>query len=356
VTKPPKVQRWIDLLAALLARRRPATFEELIPDVPAYAAGGQAAETLRRMFERDKDELRSYGIPIETVDPPDDGEAQGYQLRTADFYLPYLALRAEGSTRAPRKTDRYGYRSLPTLTFEAEELAAIGEAAARLRDLGDPLMTEHADSAVRKLACDLPLDAAAPSQRVAQVRSRPAPEVFAAAGEALRGRKRLTFTYHTMGSDSTGERTVEPYGLFFLGQHWYLAARTPGEETVKNYRLSRVSGARANPRQPGTPDYEIPAGFELREHARSQEAWELGTGDAVVATVALRTPSGAAVAAHRLGEPVPGDATLRRFRVRRVDTFVRWLLSFAGDLEPVSPAQVVADYRGLVRETHAHHG
>ena len=355
-TKPPKVQRWIDLLAALLSRRRPATFDELIAEVPAYATGGQSHDTRRRMFERDKDELRAYGIPIETVDPTDEVDAQGYLLRTSDFYLPYLALRAEGRTRAPRKTDRYGYRSLPTLTFEAEELAAIAQAASRLRDLGDPLMAEHAESAVRKLACDLPLDAAAaPDARVAQARSRPAPEVFATVGDALGRRKRLTFTYHTMGSDALGERTVEPFGLFFLSQHWYLAARAPGGETVKNYRLSRVTDARVNPRQPGTPDYEIPAGFDLREHARSREAWELGTGDAVVATVALRTPSGAAVAAHRLGEAVDGDDTLRRFRVRRVDTFARWLLSFAGDLEPVSPAHVVEEYRGLVRETLAHH-
>jgi predicted DNA-binding transcriptional regulator YafY len=354
--KSPKIQRWIDLLAALLSRRLPATFEELIRDVPAYAAGGQSPETRRRMFERDKDELRANGIPIETVDPPDEGDAQGYQLRTRDFYLPYLALRAEGRTKAPRKSDRYGYRSLPTLTFEAEELAAIAEAAARLRDLGDPLMAEHAESAMRKLACDLPLDAAAaPSARMAHPRSRPAPEVFATAGEALRDRKRLTFTYHTMGSDAVGERTVEPFGLFFLSQHWYLAARTPGEETVKNYRLSRVTGARPNPRQPGTPDYEIPSGFDLQQHARSREAWELGSGDAVVATIALRSPSGAAVAAHRLGEAVDGDDALRRFRVRRVDTFARWLLSFAGDLEPVSPAQVVEEYKGLVRETLAHH-
>jgi proteasome accessory factor B len=354
--KSPKIQRWIDLLAALLARRLPVTFEELIPDVPAYAAGNQSPETLRRMFERDKDELRAYGIPIETVDPPDEGDAQGYQLRTRDFYLPYLALRAEGRAKAPSKWDKYGYRSLPTLTFESEQLAAIAEAAARLRDLGDPLMAEHAESAMRKLACDLPLDAAAaPSARVAPARSRPAPELFATVGDAVRRRKRLTFTYHTMGSDAVGERTAEPFGLFFLSQHWYLAARTPGEETVKNYRLSRVTDASVNPRQPGTPDYEIPTGFDLQRHARSREAWELGTGDAVLAIVALRHPSGAAVAAHRLGEPVKTDERLRYFRVRRVDAFARWLLSFAGDLEPVSPAHVVDEFKGLLRESLAHH-
>jgi predicted DNA-binding transcriptional regulator YafY len=158
-----------------------------------------------------------------------------------------------------------------------------------------------------------------------------------------------------MGSDAVGERTVEPLGLFFLSQHWYLAARAPGEELVKNYRLSRVADAKVNPKQPGTPDFEPPAGFDLERHARSREAWELGAGDAVVATVALRTPSGAAVAAHRLGEPVKSDEGLRHFTVRRVDTFARWLLSFAGDLEPVAPAHVVEEYKGLVRETLAHH-
>ena len=58
-----KVQRWIDLLAALLSRQLPSSFEELRGDVPAYAAGD--GPTLMRMFERDKDELRAFGVPIE---------------------------------------------------------------------------------------------------------------------------------------------------------------------------------------------------------------------------------------------------------------------------------------------------
>jgi proteasome accessory factor B len=355
--KPPKIQRWIDLLAALLARRYPATFDELIRDVPAYAGADQSHETRRRMFERDKDELRDFGIPIHTVPAPDEGEAAGYQLRVRDFYLPYLALRADGRTTTPRKTDRYGYSSLPMLTFEAEELSAIAEAAGRLRELGDPLLAEHAESAIRKLACDLPVDAAArPDARVGSARTRAAPELFSILGDALRKRKRVTLTYHTMGTDAKGPRTVEPLGLFFLNQHWYLAARAPDDATVKNYRLNRITDAKANGKQPGTPDYEIPGGFDLQEHARSRQAWELGAGDAITAVVALRSASGAAVAAHRLGEPVDGAEHLRRFRVRRVDSFARWLLSFAGDLEPVSPAAVVDEYAGLVRETLARHG
>jgi predicted DNA-binding transcriptional regulator YafY len=125
--KPPKIQRWIDLLAALLRHHYPVTFEQLIREVPAYAAE-QKEESRRRTFERDKDELRRFGVPIETV-PAADGELQAYRLRIRDFYLPYLTLRAQGGAR-PRKLDPYGYRSLPSLSFEPEELAAVVDAAA----------------------------------------------------------------------------------------------------------------------------------------------------------------------------------------------------------------------------------
>ena len=61
----PKLRRWIDLLDSLLRRHYPVPFEEIIREVPAYQSGTKAAR--RRMFERDKDELRAAGIPIQTV-------------------------------------------------------------------------------------------------------------------------------------------------------------------------------------------------------------------------------------------------------------------------------------------------
>jgi proteasome accessory factor B len=349
--KSPKIQRWVDLLAALLRRRFPASFEELTHDVPAYDTG-QSLEARRRMFERDKDELRAFGVPIETV-PSSEGEAPGYRLKADAFYLPYLAVRSPSGT-GPRKRDPYGYRSLPTLTFEPDELAVVADAATRVRQLGDPLLAEQAESAMRKLAFDLAVDPA-PDARLLPVRGGPAPEVLVTLDRALQQRKRVTFGYRAMSSDSTGSRTVEPFGLFFLNQQWYLAARAPGEEVVKNYRMSRMAEVTVNEKRPGTPDYEIPADFSLREHARSRQAWELGAGDAIEATVAFRTRTGATAAAFRLGEVVEGRPGQRRFRVRRTDAFVRWLLSFGGDLVPVGPGELVAEYRGLVRETLAHH-
>ena len=61
--KPPKIQRRIDLLAGLLRRQYPVTFDQLIDEVPAYAAE-QKPESRRRTFERDKLELRKFGVPV----------------------------------------------------------------------------------------------------------------------------------------------------------------------------------------------------------------------------------------------------------------------------------------------------
>jgi predicted DNA-binding transcriptional regulator YafY len=60
-----KTQRWLDLLAYLVGRRLPVAVDELMERLPAYARQPNP-DTARRTFERDKDELRKAGIPIET--------------------------------------------------------------------------------------------------------------------------------------------------------------------------------------------------------------------------------------------------------------------------------------------------
>lgn len=71
-SSPTKLQRWLDLIAYLVARRLLVAGDELLSQIPAYAAGWESAdpraqESARRKFERDKDELRAQGIPIRTV-------------------------------------------------------------------------------------------------------------------------------------------------------------------------------------------------------------------------------------------------------------------------------------------------
>jgi predicted DNA-binding transcriptional regulator YafY len=364
--REPKLQRWTDLIAALLRRHYPATFEELAKDVPAYSVTSKKRDAVMRMFERDKDELRAFGISVETVPfQDDDGEASGYKLDRKGFYLPYLSLASRdgkpGST--PRKPSKMWYRALASLVFEPDELEIITEAAKRVRTLGDPVLTEDADSAIRKLSFDLPLpldDAkdglARTAVSVAESRHSQDENVFEILNDALTRRKIVNFDYHTMSSDSSARRIAEPYGLFFLSAHWYLAARDVSKMEMRNFRLSRMGNVEVNASKSQSADYTIPATFNLREHATSKASWDLGDGDASEEIVAFNGASGAAKAAARLGLAVEGGGDRRKFRVRRIDSFARWLLSFGGEAVPVSPKELVAEMERQIGETRAVYG
>lgn len=373
----PKLQRWVDLLATLLVRTYAVPFEDLATGVPDYADPDKSDDAREKMFERDKEELLAFGIPLEAVEL-EPGRV-GYRLRRADFYLPYLSLaEASDADDAPagvpadvptdgRQARGWHYRALPSLAFEPDELAAVVEATRRVRALGDSAFAAHAASALRKLAFDLPVETLEAEAEVV-VRERVDPRVLDALGEALLARRRVTVRYHSIGRDADETRTVEPWGLFFLSGHWYLAARDPargaGRDGLRNFRVSRVATAEWHAKGKGR-DYEIPADFRLRDHARSRHAWELGDGDVEAAVVAFHGTTGAVLAARTLGEPVHArdagrdDATrddavvLRRFQVRRHDPFVRWLLTFAGDARPVEPPALVAAWRDEIARTRA---
>ena len=365
-----KLARWVDLLAALLGRNAPASFDELTSSVSDYRAKAEArdaerdahassrlAESLKRVFERDKDELRMLGVMIESL-PDERGNPGGlYRLRRNDFYLPYLCIAVPGGApTSPARLDVYGYKSLESLVLEPDELEVIVDAAASIRLLGDSQLRAEIDSAMRKLAVDLPLDSVVASPDVPRqisARAQPDAELFATLGEALRHRKVVTFTYHVLPSGETETRVVEPYGLFFVSTHWYLAAHDRARGEIRNFRLNRISGATLNSKAMQTPDYSVPDTFSLRAHAQLRQPWELGDGDALQVLVHFGGESGPAMAAAALGEVVPDAPMQRRFAVRRSDSFARWILSFGGEAAIISPHSLVAQVRALAAATIA---
>jgi predicted DNA-binding transcriptional regulator YafY len=363
-TSERKLQRWVDLLAALLVRQRHATFEELAKDIPGYDLANSQRESVLRTFERDKDELREFGVPIDTIDDPD-GDIAGYRLERKAFYLPYLMVTGhERSTTVPRRVDSDGYRALGMLAFEPDELDAIIEAAARVRTLGDSLLAAESDAAIRKLALDVPLGAvldhedaeAMPldaSGREFHVAPRAQPEmaVFDRLADALTRHKTVSFDYYTMERGDQARRSVEPYGLFFVSSHWYLAGRDTDRGALRNFRLSRISRVDVNKKKAQSADYVVPDDFSLRDHAQSREPWEIGDGTVMSAVVEFTASTGATRAALRLGKPVDGSEMRRRFEVRRPDAFARWLLSFGGDVRPVEPVELCEEYHRVAAAT-----
>lgn len=370
-----KVQRWLDLISFLAARHQPVPAEALWRSVPAYARalrpGGRGKETLRRMFERDKDELRDFGVPIELVPlpvPAASGATHGYRMTTRDFHLPYLRLMRE----AEGGIGRSGLSRPGAFEVRSEEAAAVlGGLHTLARAPGFPL-APAAFSAFRKLSFDLD-PAFVEEPPITQLKD---PEVvrtaeaLAVLGQAVLRRKSVSFDYLSMDRGEVSTRQVHPWGLAFQRGRWYLAGWDRDRADVRVFRLGRMDRVTAHRSSPGTPDFEIPSDFDLRRRLR-RWAWELGEDAEVAIRVRFRYPRSAWAERNEVGVAVgetgaieagaEGSAgatpasTLREFRVRRLEPFLRWVVSMAPNARVESPAEAREAFAELVRDAAALH-
>ena len=209
-----KTERLLNLVICLLATRRYLSADQIRRTVAGYEDLGD--EAFKRKFERDKEDLRDLGIPLETgSDSPFDDEP-GYRIRRDDY-------------------------SLPDIAFEPAELAVLGVAA---RTWQHASLGGQAFEAVLKLrAAGVDIDDAVPvaiETRVAT--SEPA---FEPLRRAATDRRPVEFDYRTPGA----RRHVEPWGLVSWRGRWYLAAHDTDRADTRVFRLSRiVGGGRASRR------------------------------------------------------------------------------------------------------------
>lgn len=287
-----KLERLLNLTAALLHAEIPLTAEELRDRVGGYP---DAKATFRRAFERDKDDLRSMGMPLRVepvpgVDPPVDG----YRL------------------------DRDEYAGTE-LAFEADELAALHLATSLVRLDGD-------DTALVKLGA---AGGGAPTDSVGRV---PFNDTLATMIGAAVDRRALAFTYNDV------ERIVEPWKLSFTRGHWYLSGFDRLREDQRLYRVDRIEGdvSLSGPAEAPVGDVNEP--IDLR-------GWELGDGPAVEATIVVDADQ-AAYARHILGDVVdqPDGSVTATLDVRNIDAFRSFVLSFLEHAEILEPADLRNDF------------
>mgnify|MGYP001502367220 FL=1 len=287
-----KLERLLNLTAALLHAEIPLTAEQLRDRVGGYP---DAKATFRRAFERDKDDLRSMGMPLRVepvpgVDPPVDG----YRL------------------------DRDEYAGTE-LAFEADELAALHLATSLVRLDGD-------NTALVKLGA---AGGGAPTDSVGR---GPFNDTLATMIGAAVDRKALAFTYNDV------ERIVEPWKLSFTRGHWYLCGFDRLREDQRLYRVDRIEGdvSLSGPAEAPVGDVNEP--IDLR-------GWELGDGPAVEATIVVDADQ-AAYARHILGDVVdqPDGSVTATLDVRNIDAFRSFVLSFLEHAEILEPADLRNDF------------
>jgi predicted DNA-binding transcriptional regulator YafY len=366
-----KLQRWLDLIAYLVGRRLPVPVEELMERVPAYAArwrtGHETARaTARRTFERDKDELRAAGIPIQTVRYSINfgtEQAEGYRIDRRDFYLPYLHLVSRANTAQQAAAERArlvererARRRLPgpasprmppaELSLTPEEARLSLEALRRVASIPAFPLAREARSAFRKLAFDLDPAAFAGGPPVLFVDRPGADELrerLRVLSDAVVSRKRVRFRYHGIYRDEETSRDVAIYALLFHHGHWYVVGHDALRDDVRVFRVGRMDDLSVNARAPGTPDYAVPDTFRIEDHIRP-EPWELrDREEPLEAEVLFRFPASLWAERNGHGDLVERRADgsqVRRFTVHQVQPFLRWLLGLEGEAEPLAPVSL----------------
>ena len=318
-----KAERLIDLIAMLLEAQRPVTLERIRHSIPGY---GQATmPSFKRMFERDKSELREMGIPI-LVEPVDAfGEEMGYRIPKEEYYLPEIAFTQEEKV-ALLLVNRLSSEEVTPLSREA------GAALHKLSpDLGDGSRQVQTMSRYWRFA---------PPREPA--------EGLTVLWEAAAGRRTVRFVYHSLGKGKgkgkARERELNPYGLYFDRGAWYVVGYCHLRKEIRSFRISRIEST-VEPVHTGEegPDFDRPPDFKLEDYSRVLP-WEFEEGARYEARV-LFSPRIAWQVEKDLGdayrfEPSEDGGGILHVTVRNEDAFLSWVLSFAEDAEVLSPPQL----------------
>jgi proteasome accessory factor B len=306
-----KTERILNLTICLLVSGRYLPKSRIREAVEGYHDLSDAA--FERTFERDKDELRSLGVPIEvgSFDPLFDDEP-GYRILANEFELPPIDL-------------------------DADEAAVVGVAA---RVWHHASMAESTGSAIAKLrAAGVEPDT---SQLGALEPSVQATEpAFEPLWHAVLHRIRVSFTYRD-GS----RRTLEPWRMTSSKGRWYVLGRDVDRDATRMFKLARIHDMPRSVSRAGA--YAVPENLDLHSLSRSLAPRE----PTATATLALR--AGKAPTLRRRGTPVAaGEAMPAGFETYEVgygETYALAdeILRHAADVIVVEPVELREEViRGL---------
>jgi proteasome accessory factor B len=301
-----RTERLLNLVICLLATRRFVPREQIRKIVPGYA-DSESDEAFERMFERDKDDLRDMGIPLET----------GSNSAWFEDEIGYRIDR-----------DRY---ALPAVSFEPEELAVLGLAA---RVWQSASFAHAASQAILKLeasGADIDADALA----LVEPRVAAAEASFGGLYEAVRDGRPVTFGYRAPGAQQPTQRSLEPWGIVSWHGHWYVVGHDLDREATRVFRLSRVEGTPRFTGPPGT--VTVPPDVSVRDQV------QMLTPRPADQTATLRAREGAAVPLRRRATATSaGESGWDVLHVGYADeeSLAEEIVGFGADVVAVAPEEL----------------
>lgn len=288
----PKTERVLNLLALLLETSRPLSRAELTSEISGYPSSETAC---RRSFERDKELLRTLGVPLRTETLADGVEA-GYRVLPREYFLPDLDL-------------------------DPDETAALTVAVG-----GVALGTAAGSGALLKIGA-LASGASVPIAALPMV---PALERLFA---AVRRRCVVSFQY------PSGAKTVEPWAITSERGRWYLVGRDVERNERRTFRADRIVGDVSL-----GPDaaFDVPPDADRSARVATAPFDNGGASQTVRLRVA---PPAATTATTRLGDdadvtPQADGSVICEFEASNIDAVRSFVLEFGDHAEALEPQEL----------------
>jgi proteasome accessory factor B len=315
-----RTERLLNLVIALMASESAVSRSDIHRGIPGYAEAASPA-AFERMFERDKDELRSMGIPVETVVDVN-GEVRGYRIPQDSYALAGVDLTVAERAAVAVAAQVWGQASVgPVAGTALRKLESVDDTEWTPAGLRGTVQLTAADGAL------LPLMS------------------------AVRQHRAVTFPYRTPSDDTPGTRTVTPWGLRSTRGNWFLVGHDHDRAAERTFRLSRIVGtvtviAAVEAVRP-------PEGFDVGVYVIGPE------GDEQVLTRVRALPGRAASLRRRAVEGAGTDPwTDPEFTVSTgsLDQLVSLVCAAGPDATVVDPPDTVSAVRTALAAVASGHG
>ena len=223
-----KIERLINLTIALLATKRYLTKSEIFRTVEGYEG---SPETKERMFERDKDDLRTLGILIDVGSfDPLFGDEAGYRIKSEKYQL--------------------NLGEITPTEISLMSLAAQAWQGAALDDVAQSAVLKLSSTGIPADPIDIPGFSPKLSNSTTDLEK---------ISEVIGRSDFLIFNY--LAPDlSIQKRMIIPFALSNRSGYWYLSGVDQDIQEIRTFRLDRVSGDFST--QENSEIFEIPEGFE----------------------------------------------------------------------------------------------
>ncbi len=321
----PVEERLFSLVLALLATDAGLTKNEILSTVQGYSqkyshSGDNA--NLERQFERDKDDIRDLGVPLETVESP--GQAGNNQ-----------SLRY----RIPR-----GAYELPAdIRFSAEETTLLNLAAMVWREGS---FSNESQRAILKLRSQGVSTAEPVLGYTPRMRVRDA--AFEPLSGALEKHLMVTFSYLKPGEAAPRVRTAAPLALVQHQGRWHLYADEPASRATRTFLLSRIVSAVVTTNS----SFDAPEpGQSERALAELDAVWNSNT-----AVVEVEPGTDAATRLTKRRGTVTAASGALNLHYSDVNIVVDELAGFGPEVLVISPADLRAAVAERLAQTAVDHG